>query len=203
MKYLIVGLGNPNKIYENTFHNIGKMVILKFAKHLNLSKFKINKKALSALTENKNIILAYPTIYMNESGKSIKNLLNFLKISPEKLIIIHDDNDLLMGKIKISFNKGAGGHKGVESIINNLKTKKFIRIRIGIQPQIIKSQQKQLDIKQNQSTQKIPAKKLVLKKINQKNKKLLEEIFKKIFLTIEIIVSEGLEKAMNKINQMI
>lgn len=185
MKYLIIGLGNPGEIYENTFHNIGKMAVLKFAQHLNLSEFKINKKLLSALIKNNSIVLAYPLVYMNESGKSVKKLLNFLKIRPEKIIIIHDDNDLLIGEIKISFNKGAGGHKGIESIIENLKTKKFIRVRIGIQPQLNK---------------KMAAKKLVLKKINIKNKNLFEEVFRKLFFAIEIIINEGVEKAMNKIN---
>lgn len=185
MKYLIVGLGNPEKKYENTYHNIGKTIILKLAKYYNL-KPKKRPKLLSCLYQNKDFILSYPLVYMNESGKSVIILKKIFNIKNKNLIIIHDDNDLYFGKIKISYNKGAGGHKGVESIIRNLKTKNFIRIRIGIQP-----------LKKN----RIKAEKFILKKIPQKEKIKFKKILKSIVEAIKLITNENLEKAMNQINK--
>ena len=114
---LIIGLGNPGKKYEKTRHNIGSKAIdeLRF---LNL----------------KNVVLTKPQTFMNESGKTVKNLLKNYKTKPDNLIVMHDDIDLPIGKIRIVKNRGAAGHKGVESIIKALGTKNFIRFRIGIQP---------------------------------------------------------------------
>lgn len=183
--YLIVGLGNPDKKYENTFHNVGKLAIIEFAKQFDSPQFKESKRLSSAIIQKQNLILAHPLVYMNESGGSIRALKKFFKTPTENIIIIHDDGDLPFGKIKISFNRGAGGHKGIESIINKLKTQRFVRIRIGIQPTAKK---------------RILAGQLVLEKIDTKHKKLLEEVFEKVSLAIEKIVSEGLDNAMREIN---
>ncbi len=114
---IIVGLGNPGKKYEKTRHNIGFRVIDELAKK-----------------KTRNFIIAKPQTFMNNSGKAVKGLVNFYKIKPENLWIIHDDIDLPMGKIRIAKSRGSAGHKGVESIIKELKTKDFNRLRIGIQP---------------------------------------------------------------------
>jgi PTH1 family peptidyl-tRNA hydrolase len=170
---LIVGLGNPGKKYENTRHNIGSKVINKL-EFLNL----------------KNVILKKPTVFMNESGRAMKTLIKTYNIKPKNLIIIHDDLDLLFGRIKISVNRGAAGHKGVESIIKELKTKNFVRFRIGIKP------------KNNEQRTKnnINVKKFVLEKFSKDEKKIVKKLIKKTAEVIEFAIKQGIEKAMNKYN---
>jgi PTH1 family peptidyl-tRNA hydrolase len=144
---IIVGLGNPGKKYINTRHNIGFEIIDIFAKENNFPEFKLSKKSNALISENvingKKIILAKPQTFMNNSGISVKKLagvrppLNQRGSDPRNLrnlYIIHDDIDLPLGKIRISKNRGSAGHKGVESIIKELGTKNFTRIRIGIRP---------------------------------------------------------------------
>jgi len=114
---LIAGLGNPGKKYQGTRHNIGFLVI----------------DQLKTLNPE-GVVLAKPQTFMNNSGKAVKSLLGDYKEKPENLIVVHDDIDLPLGKIKIAKDRGAAGHKGVESIIKELKTKNFTRLRIGIQP---------------------------------------------------------------------
>ncbi len=115
--FLIVGLGNPGKEYENTPHNVGFMVLDEF-----------NKKELPGVRFFK------PNTFMNNSGIAVKKEMRKLKLKPSHLIVVHDDIDIPLGQIKISQNKGSAGHKGVESIIQALGTKVFTRIRIGICP---------------------------------------------------------------------
>lgn len=112
---LIIGLGNPGKKYKYTRHNVGFQVIDKLVK-----------------IKRKGWILAKPQTFMNQSGKAVKALIKFNKTNPENLWIIHDDIDLPLGKIRISKGRGSGGHKGVQSIINELGTKDFWRLRIGV-----------------------------------------------------------------------
>ncbi len=128
---IIIGLGNPGKRYTNTPHNIGFEIIDKFAKENNFPEFKLSKKFNALVSESNNILLAKPQTFMNESGKSVKKICG--GPSSADLIVVHDDIDLPLGKIRISKNRGSAGHKGVESIIKELGTKKFIRIRIGVE----------------------------------------------------------------------
>ncbi|OQA35515.1 MAG: Peptidyl-tRNA hydrolase [Parcubacteria group bacterium ADurb.Bin326] len=135
---LVVGLGNPGKKYENTWHNIGFMAVDKTAYFLYAPKFKESSKFLAETGSVTNrrysdkIILAKPLTFMNLSGKSVLALANFYKIKPEDIIVIHDDIDLPLGKMRISFDSSAGGHNGIKSIIESLGTKKFCRIKIGM-----------------------------------------------------------------------
>lgn len=114
---IIVGLGNPGKKYQFTRHNIGFRII----------------DQLTPLTLER-AVLAKPQTFMNLSGKTVKSLLKTYTLGPKNLIVIHDDIDLPLGKIRIVKNRGAGGHKGVESIIKELASKNFVRFRIGIKP---------------------------------------------------------------------
>jgi len=186
---LIVGLGNPGKEYAKTRHNIGRLAIDKIKEINNFPDFKLLKKFNSLISKNifknKKTILAKPQTFMNESGKALKSLTAFLKIKPENCLIIHDDIDLPLGKIKIIKNRSSAGHKGVQSIINELKTKNFIRIRIGIKPKAEKPKN---------------VEKFVLQKFNKKEEKIIKEIIKKTCEAIEIIIEQGQEKAMNKYN---
>lgn len=135
---LVVGLGNPGKKYEKTWHNIGFMAVDKTAHFLSAPKFKGSLKFLaetSSVNDGQNsdkLILAKPLTFMNLSGKSVSAMANFYKIKPEDIIVIHDDIDLPLGKIRISFDSSDGGHNGIKSIIESLGTKKFCRIKIGV-----------------------------------------------------------------------
>lgn len=119
MKTLIVGLGNPGKKYAKTRHNIGFRVINELEKFLDVAR-------------NKNLIFLKPDAFMNNSGKVVKECLAYKKIPTSNLIVIHDDIDLPFGEIRVSKDSSSAGHKGVQSIIDELGTKDFTRIRIGI-----------------------------------------------------------------------
>jgi len=122
---------------------------------------------------------------MNESGKAVKNLLKTRKLKPNNLIIIHDDIDIPLGKIRIVKNRGSAGHKGVESIINELRNKNFIRLRVGIQPKTGKPER---------------AESFVLKKFTKAEEKILKEVVNKAIKAIETLIKNGPEKAMNEFN---
>ena len=132
--YLIVGLGNPDKQYEKTFHNIGYIAVGDAAEQLG-AKFK--KKECEAMIAEayvggEKVILARPLTYMNNSGRAVKQLMSKYKISPENLIVIYDDYDLPKGKVRIRAQGSAGTHNGMRSIIGETGLKEFPRIRIGI-----------------------------------------------------------------------
>src|ERR1700733_6443483 len=136
MSYIIVGLGNPGEEYAETRHNTGRMLVQLFGK-MHDAEWKVDKKLSAQIAKVKigkqTVTLVLPDTFMNNSGKSVKPLVTSIK-SAEKLLVIYDDLDLPFGSAKISFNKSSGGHKGLESIIKNIKTEKFARIRVGISP---------------------------------------------------------------------
>jgi len=168
---IIVGLGNPGEKYENTPHNIGFEAVDEFAKRNNFPDFKLSKKFNACVSEKNAVLLAKPQTFMNKSGFSVKALDNFYKA--ENLIIIHDDIDLPLGKIKVSKNRGSAGHKGVESIIKELGTKNFTRIRIGVSPAEAKPKD---------------AEKYVLKKLQKKDREIIRQIFAQASSEIERII---------------
>ncbi|MBN2240262.1 MAG: aminoacyl-tRNA hydrolase [Dehalococcoidales bacterium] len=131
---LIAGLGNPGRKYERTRHNLGFLSVNHLA---NRYKIKLNKSQGKARTgtgviEGEQVMLARPQTFMNLSGQSVSLLLNKLHITPEDLIVIHDDLDLPVGRIRVKFGGGSGGHKGIESIFSEIHNRNFYRIRIGI-----------------------------------------------------------------------
>jgi len=132
--YLIIGLGNPEEEYEKTRHNMGFNTINKIAEQY---KIEVNKTKFQGLTgsgviEGKKVILVKPQTYMNLSGNCVREFANFYKIKNENIIIIYDDMDFEPGQIKVRKKGNAGGHNGMKSIIQNLATDEFPRIRIGI-----------------------------------------------------------------------
>lgn len=145
---LIIGLGNPGEKYEGTRHNAGFMAI---------EELKKDKPAGS--------VLAKPKTFMNNSGKAVKELVDYYGAEPKDLWIIHDDIDLPFGEYKISESRGSAGHKGVQSIIDQMKTKDFKRIRIGICPAAGKPEN---------------VEDFVLKKFGKEEMKELKEVLKKI-----------------------
>lgn len=131
---LVVGLGNPGRQYEKTRHNVGFMAVDKLAGELNAPVSKLMFQALvgQAGLKGEKIILAKPLTYMNLSGNAVGSLMRWYKISPSDLIVIYDDMDLPLGSLRIRKKGGDGGHNGMKSIIENIGTKEFPRIRIGI-----------------------------------------------------------------------
>lgn len=132
--YLIVGLGNPEEEYSKTRHNMGFNTINKIAKQYNIeiNKNKFQGLYESAIIEGKKVILVKPQTYMNLSGNCVRDIVNFYKIEMENILIIYDDMDVEPGKIKIRKKGSSGGHNGIKSIIQELGTDEFPRIRIGI-----------------------------------------------------------------------
>ena len=134
---IVIGLGNPGKEYEKARHNAGFMALDLFAKEHSFPPFQLVKKHNALVSEEsyKGVLtlLVKPQTFMNNSGKAVQSIV---KSSPSQiLVVIHDDIDILLGKMKVSEGRGSAGHKGVESIMQELETKNFTRIRIGIQPQ--------------------------------------------------------------------
>jgi len=194
MRY-IVGLGNPGEEYELTRHNAGRMAVLMFVKKEGIDEPKFDKK-LKALVakgevggEKFQIIL--PETFMNKSGESLKPLALSAK-KAENLIVVHDDIDLPLGKVKISFGKNSGGHKGVESVIKAVKTINFTRVRIGISSTNTKgvvkkpSGDKFLDY--------------IVGKFKPVEMAEMKKAAKKTAEALGVIVSDGTEKAMGEFN---
>jgi PTH1 family peptidyl-tRNA hydrolase len=182
---LIVGLGNPGNKYENTRHSLGRSVVLALAEKLEVDDFKLDKKSKALILKTENLVLALPETFMNKSGQSVKILTTKYKIKPDDIIVVHDDIDIEFGELKISKNRGSAGHKGIQSVINHLKTKDFVRIRIGVRP---KRKQRDLD-------------KFVLKKFTKAENQVISKIIKKSAEAIQRILEEGIDKAMNEFNR--
>ena len=132
--YLIVGLGNPEEEYDKTRHNMGFHAINKLAKQYQIEIMKKKFKGLygTGEIENQKVILLKPQTYMNLSGESIQEVANYYHIPVENILVIYDDMDIDIGKVKIRKKGGAGSHNGMKSIVNHLKSENFPRIRIGI-----------------------------------------------------------------------
>lgn len=198
---LIVGLGNPGLKHEKTRHNLGFMVINALFKNYASPKdsFKEEKKFKAEIAEitwqpkkakSEKVILAKPLTFMNGSGMAVSLIVKFYKIDLSDMWIIHDEVDLPLGAMKIRFGGSSAGHKGMQSILEHLKTEKFWRFRMGIGAQ----------------REKIPGKKLkpiddfVLGDFGESERGKAREIIKKGTKAIEYALEEGLEKAMNRFN---
>lgn len=131
---LIVGLGNPGVRYENTRHNVGFMVMDELAKLCNTSidQDKFEAKISKFKVEGEDVILMKPETFMNNSGFALRSCMDFYKIDPKDVLVIYDDKDLPVGKLRIRQKGSAGGHNGVKSIITCIFTQEFDRIRVGI-----------------------------------------------------------------------
>jgi len=161
--YIIVGLGNPGEKYENTRHNTGRIAVDYLSRSRNLdAKFVV------------------PDTFMNKSGLAVAKVVKS-KMAAQKLIVVYDDLDLPLGKIKISYNRNSGGHKGVESVIRALKTKEFIRIRIGIG--------KEKDVEKH-----------ILSPFKKSEIVILKDVFKQVEAAVLTIVEKGLPAAMSEFN---
>lgn len=196
MAWVIAGLGNPGEGYSGTRHNTGRMAVEYFAKSEKLSEWREDKKAKSlvckGLVKRVVVALVLPDTFMNKSGNAVSKFVRSGKAA-ERLAIVHDDIDLPIGSIKISFNRGSGGHKGIESIMRSMRTKKFFRVRIGVSPSTVGGK-----------LLKPEGEKRVLNFILDKWKPhelaVLTTVFKRVNHALETIITEGPERAMNQFN---
>ena len=176
MTQVIFGLGNPGKEYEGTRHNVGARVAGEFA----------------AKTKIKKLTVMPATTFINKSGDAVGKWVKS-KAAAKNLIVIHDDLDLPFGRFKISFARGAGGHRGVESVIKKLKTEEFIRLRIGIAPTTPSGKPKKPS-----GEDKIV--KFILGKFTPKEEVVLKKMMPKLAEALEAITTENLAVAMNRFN---
>ena len=184
--YLIVGLGNPEEEYSKTRHNMGFNVINKIADKYEIE---VNKKKFDGLygdgiIEGEKVILLKPQTYMNLSGESIKEVVNFYNIEPKEIIVIYDDIDIEKGKIKLRKKGGAGSHNGMKSVVEELNTTDFARIRVGIGQPEFKSDMINY----------------VIGKVPEDEQKILKEGTHKAAEAVEEILKNGIDIAMNKFN---
>lgn len=186
---LIVGLGNPGQDYQKTWHNLGWLILDEIQQAWEASSFRNNAKLQAAVATarlgGEKIILLKPQTYMNNSGQAAQAACRYYKIKPEEMLVIHDDIDLPIGKIRLVKDSSSGGHNGVKSIIKNLKTQNFIRLKIGIKTERL-----------NQ----VPAPDYVLENIPDAEKKTIEQAIKKAVLATQGAALSPLERAMNNFN---
>ena len=184
--YLIVGLGNPESDYANTRHNMGFDVINKISKKCDI---KVSKSKFDALygmgeIESNKVILVKPQTYMNLSGESVIQFKKFYKISNKEIIVIYDDIDLAVGDIRLKPKGGAGTHNGMRSVLQNLNTEDFIRVRVGI----------------GTPENKEDMINYVIGPIPKREKEVLEESIEKAADSVIEILKSGIDVAMNKFN---
>ena len=196
MSYLIVGLGNPDSEYEKTRHNAGRDVVRLFGEKNNLPEWHEDKKTKSLRSEGKvgkeSVTLLLPQTYVNKSGNAVLPLITSKK-KAATLVVVHDDMDLPLGRMKISFARNSGGHKGIESIMRAVKTNEFIRLRLGVSPTSASGK-----------TKKPSGEEAVIKFVLGKWKGEQEQEFKKVMKraceALAMIVTEGKERAMGEFN---
>ena len=187
-KFLIVGLGNPGKKYVDTRHNLGFRVLDFFAaaQHCSFKKSKFSAESIDTRIGQHSVILAKPTTYMNNSGLAVSELVNFYKIDVADLLIIYDDADLPLGTIRLRSQGGTGGHNGMVSIQNHLKTQNFSRLRLGINSEFGRAEMVNF----------------VLAPFAKQEKNIVEQIIGEASKAISIFISKSIDDAMNEINTL-
>lgn len=182
---LIVGLGNPGKEYEKTRHNMGFMAIDKYttSKGLFFDKEKFGGIYTYFLYNNEKIMLLKPQKYINLSGDVIKKYMDYFKIDIDNLLVISDDLDMNIGKIKIKYKGSSGGHNGLKNIEANLNTRNYKRIKIGI------SNNKQIDTKD-----------YVLGKLDQESNQIIQNTIQKFPQILDDYLNMSFDNLMNKYN---
>ncbi|MFZ5760434.1 MAG: aminoacyl-tRNA hydrolase [Thermodesulfobacteriota bacterium] len=184
--FLVVGLGNPGRHYQLTRHNVGFLCADYLAELLRVDfvSSKWQSEVARGVVEGRQVILAKPQTYMNRSGSAVQALGAFYKIPPDKIIVIHDDLDMAPGCLKVVVNRGAGGHNGVRSLISHLGCQSFIRIKIGIGKPI-----DGLDVES-----------YVLRELSADEHVMLGHMQKNVADAVSLIITKGVEAAMNRIN---
>ena len=180
---LIVGLGNPGREYKNTHHNIGFMILDNYLGKVDW-KNKMESNFYVDEINNEQIIFIKPLTYMNLSGLAVKKIVNFYKIPVENILIIQDDLDMEVGKYKIKRNSSSGGHNGIKSIISELNTDSFARLKIGIGKSL-----------------RIPVEKYVLSKFTNDETNIINEQLNNYNDIVDTFIKFGIEETMAKHNK--
>ena len=180
---VLVGLGNPGRKYSNTKHNFGFWVVDRFAEKNSLI-FQVGKGDY-LYAKKENLICVKPTSFMNNSGISLVDVKQFFKVVPEDFLVIYDDIDLPLGTIRFRSCGGSGGHRGIKSIICQMNSEAFCRLRLGISIDEIVE----------------PAKQYVLSIFNKDYEEMIKEIIEIACDGIEYFLSHGVNEAMNKFNK--
>lgn len=188
--YLIAGLGNPGKQYERTRHNMGFDTVDELVDRHRIPGSGIQHKAMygKGMIAGEKVILAKPLTYMNLSGDSVREFINYYKIDPEtELIVIYDDIDLEPGQLRIRKQGSAGGHNGIKDIIRQLGTEKFLRIKVGVG-----AKPKGWDLADH-----------VLGRFSTEDRKFVDEAIEKAAKAVDIMISQGADAAMNEYNRKV
>lgn len=189
---LIIGLGNPGPKYEKVRHNLGFTALEEFRRKGDWGDWGEEVKFKSEIVKKDKIILARPQTFMNNSGLAVRLLTTYYKIPATDLIVIHDDLDLPLGKIKVRMGGAGAGHHGVESIIKELGTDKFIRVRLGIgNLRTQSSEHKKAHVDTN---------KFVLEPFIHSEKSPVKHMIKQAIKALDLLLEKGLEKAQNQFN---
>jgi peptidyl-tRNA hydrolase, PTH1 family len=198
MKFVIVGLGNPGGEYEGTRHNAGRDIVEMFVKKADLGEWEAvpKKKPIAQVAKGKlgkhEVLCVLPDLFMNNSGKVVAQFVKS-KSAAKNLIVIQDDLDMPLGSQKLMFNRGSGGHRGIESISRALKTKEFIRLKIGVSPHTAGGK-----LKKPQGEKEVIA--FILGHWKPKEEDALKKIEKNAKDALELVMDEGLDVAMNQVN---
>jgi|TARA_Y100000310_G_scaffold88016_1_gene84935 PTH1 family peptidyl-tRNA hydrolase len=194
--YFVVGLGNPGAEYENSRHNVGMTVLIRVREGIKFPSWEegSDKSAYisSGTVGRERVTLILPQVFMNKSGNAVKKQVDSLK-KAEKLIVIYDDLDLPFGALKISFGKSSGGHKGLDSIIKTVRTKDFVRIRIGVSPVTPGGK-----LKKPKGDKRVLD--FLMGNFTKSENKILDGVTKKTQEVLEVIIQEGREKGMTLYN---
>lgn len=187
---LIIGLGNPGEKYALSRHNFGFLAIDSLQRKISspLENFSLEKKTNCEIFKKNGFLLAKPQLFMNNSGQAVLDLLHFYKLQIANLVLVHDDFDLPLGKIKLSKGGGAAGHRGVESVIKTLKTSDFLRVRLGIYGG------------EKKKTSKLKAEQIVLQEFTPKEMGEMKSVLKKFVELIKTLEQSNPNNAMNKFN---
>lgn len=196
MTWVVVGLGNPGGEYENTRHNTGRMAVAQFVKAKKIGEWKVDAKAKAlvarGIVERSLAVFVLPETFMNKSGSALTKFVKSMKAA-ENLLVVYDELDLPLGTMKISYDRGSGGHKGIESIMRAVKTKKFWRIRIGVSPSTASG-----ELKKPLGDKVVSD--FILGVFKPHEFGVLKTVFKRVEHALETIILEGPMRAMNQFN---
>ncbi len=196
MGWVIIGLGNPGEEYAGTRHNAGRLALEFFAKSEGFNDWHADKKSKSTVStgmiEKKVVALVCPDTFMNKSGAAVAKFVKNPKAA-EHMVVVYDDLDLPLGTMKLSYDRGSGGHKGLESVMRAVKTQKFTRIRIGVSPSTAAGTLRKPDGKKEVND-------FILTKFKKHEIEELNRVFKRAAGAITTTVLFGPERGMNQFN---
>lgn len=194
---VIAGLGNPGEEYTNTRHNAGRIFVEWFRKENDLPEWVFDKKSSALISQGKvgkeKVLLLMPETFMNKSGASVQKYVKSVKAA-ESLVVIHDELDLPIGRVKMSFNKSSGGHRGVESVKKAVKTEAFVRVRVGISGATASGKLKKPSGEKEVNN-------FILGKFKPDQLTQLKKVSKKVNESLRLLITENREVATGLCNQ--